>query len=65
MQMCCIATEKSLLTFASDINYISKGLAVTVEEFEGKPKIVIDLKNAKDQGADFKAALLKIARVIQ
>lgn len=42
----------------------SNGGAVGFKIMDGKPKIVVNLGNAKDQGCDFNAGFLKITMVV-
>lgn len=60
-----VAKSESILTFGSRGEYVDHGLATGVELEEGKPRMVINLTNAKAQGANFKAEFLKIARLVQ
>jgi hypothetical protein len=60
-----VAQSEGILTFSGVIHYMVRGIATGVELIDGNPKIVIHLSSAKAQGADFKADLLKIAKVIQ
>lgn len=60
-----VAKSESILTFGSKGEYVSHGLATGVEMDAGKARMVINLANAKAQGANFKAEFLKIARLVQ
>ena len=59
------AQNEGILTFSCVPYYLDRGVASGVEEIDGGLKVVIHLTAAKAQGADFKAELLKISRVIQ
>jgi hypothetical protein len=60
-----VAKSSGVLTFSGVTEYISKGVAAGVEMVDGNPKVVVDMASAKAQGANFKAELLTVARVIQ
>ena len=60
-----VAKRIGVLTYSGVKEYIANGVASGVEMVEGKAKIVIHLPKAKEQGASFRAELLKLARVIQ
>ena len=60
-----VAKSAGVLTFSGVPEYISKGIAAGVEIVDGNPKVVVDMTAAKAQGANFKAELLSVARVIQ
>ena len=59
-----VAKEIGILTFSGVEDYIPNGIAVGVENSEGKTKIIIHLPSAKAQGARFSADLLNVAKVI-
>ncbi len=54
-----------ILTLASVETYVPAGAVLGVEVISGKPRISINLPQAKLQGIDFPSALLKLARVYQ
>ncbi|MCP4219175.1 MAG: YfiR family protein, partial [bacterium] len=59
------AKSNGTLIFCNDENYVEGGgAAVSFKVVSGKPKIVINLKNAKEQGTDFPANFLKITVVV-
>ena len=59
-----VAKAKNILTFGGCGDYVSHGLAIGVEMNAGKPQVIVNLTNAKAQGADFKAEFLKLAKVV-
>lgn len=59
-----VANSKEILTFGGRRDYVAHGLAIGVEMEAGKPRVIINLANAKTQGADFKAEFLKVAKVV-
>ena len=44
---------------------VPKGIVLSFDLVSGKPKIVVHLGQAKRQDVQFKAELLKLARVIE
>jgi hypothetical protein len=60
-----VAKASGIITFSGVEGYMSRGVAVGVKDVEGKPKIVVHLPMAKEQGADLDANLLKLADIIK
>lgn len=59
------AKANKTLIFCAEENYVAAGGgAVSFKVVGGKPKIVINLANTKDQGSDFPANFLKITYVV-
>ncbi|UCH93836.1 MAG: YfiR family protein [Candidatus Aminicenantes bacterium] len=59
------AVENRCLMFCEDeTGVLNGGAAVSFKVVEGKPKIVVNLENAKKQGTDFPAGFLKITVVV-
>jgi hypothetical protein len=52
-----------VLTLAAVESYVPQGAVLGVEVLSGKPRISVNLSQAKSQGLDFPSALLKLARV--
>ena len=44
-------------------DYLQSGLAVSVRRQGGRPKLLVNLRAARLEGADFKAELLKLAEI--
>ncbi len=44
--------------------YVGEGVAVGIGVRANKPRIIINLRNARSEGADYSAYLLKLARVV-
>ena len=59
------ANSSKIITFSGDSNYLNHGIATGVEDVGGKIKFVINLASAKEQGANFKAGLLKLSKIIK
>ncbi len=57
--------EKHVLTLTGVPDYADAGISVSIDVRGDKPLIVINLPEAKAEGADFDAQLLKLAKVIQ
>lgn len=55
----------SILSVAADASDVSKGVVLGFDIVSGKPKIVIQLTQAKKQDVAFRAELLKLAKVIE
>ncbi len=59
-----LAVEKKCLTAGGDARFPEKGTALGFEIADGKPKIVVHLNRSKEEGVNFAATLLQMARVI-
>lgn len=55
--------ESGVLTVAAVESYVPRGLVLGVEVADGKPRMSINLGQAKKQKLDFPSAVLKLARV--
>lgn len=55
----------SVLSVGGDASYVSKRIVLGFELVSGKPKLVVHLDQAKQQGVSFKAEVLKLMRVIE
>ena len=60
-----ISRSRSIISMTGVPNYVEAGLAVGVSNRGGKPQILINLKAARAEGANFGSQLLKLARVIE
>ncbi len=60
-----LSRAKKITTLTGVPDYVESGLAVGVGIKGEKPQIIINLKAAKAEGADFSANLLKLCRVIK
>jgi len=58
------AAAKCLMFCEVEQGVLTGGGAVSFKVVEGKPKIVINLENAKNQGTDFPANFLKVTVVV-
>jgi hypothetical protein len=56
--------SKTLVFCETEDGVLSGGGSVSFKVVEGKPKIVVNLENAKKQGTDFPADFLKITVVV-
>jgi hypothetical protein len=54
-----------VLTVSSVAGYVDKGIVIGFDLVSSRPKIVVNLKQTRLQMVDFRADLLKIARVIE
>jgi hypothetical protein len=60
------ATRKArVTTFTGTGDYVSQGLAVGVRLEGDRPRLLINVQQAKLEGADFSAELLKLAKVVK
>ncbi|MBN2069892.1 MAG: YfiR family protein, partial [Candidatus Krumholzibacteriota bacterium] len=59
-----ISRDKKICTYTGVPAYVVAGLVVGFDDEDGKPKILINLEEAKLQGADFSSKLLRISRII-
>lgn len=53
-----------VLTVGASAHHAEKGAVVGFDLDEARPKIVLNLKSARAQTVDFKAELLKLARIV-
>lgn len=60
-----VAQDLGIFTYSSVGQYLAQNVATGVENVDGQIKIVVNLPLAKIQGAQFKAELLQVARVIK
>jgi lysine/ornithine N-monooxygenase len=60
-----IARSKQIITMASAPADVESGLAIGISTRGEKPLIVVNLAEAKAEGADFSSSLLKLAKIIQ
>jgi YfiR/HmsC-like len=54
-----------VLSVAGALGYVIKGAVLGFDLVSGRPKLVINLPMAKQHGLQFRASLLKLARVIE
>jgi YfiR/HmsC-like len=54
-----------VLTIAGSLPYVMKGVVLGFDLVSGRPKVVINLTMAKKQGLEFRADLLRLARVVE
>lgn len=54
-----------VLTIAGSLPYVSNGVVLGFDLVSGRPKLVINLTSARKQGLEFRAELLRLARVIE
>ena len=59
-----ILRQNKILAITGIAEYVVHDIPFTVDLVNDKPKIVIDLNNSKNSGADFNVSLLKLAKVI-
>jgi hypothetical protein len=59
-----VTKKEKILTYAAMPQYVQKGIAVGIDTKGGKPLIVINLKSAKQEGAEFTSQLLKLSEII-
>jgi hypothetical protein len=55
----------SVLTVAAVADYVPRGIVLGFDVVSGKPKLVVNLGQAKKQDVVFKAEVLKLMRVIE
>lgn len=57
--------EKRIISFTGDKILFRNGLSVLLGREKNKPKIIINLDNARKEGANFSSHLLRMATVIE
>lgn len=60
-----ITRTRSVLTLTGVPEYVQQGISVGIGTKAGKPQILINLKSARLEHADFNSQLLKIARIVE
>ena len=60
-----VARSSQVATFTGVANYVSQGVAVGVRRAGDRPKLMVNLHVARDQGADFSAEFLKLVQVVK
>lgn len=60
-----VCRERSILTMTGVVEYMNAGVAVGVRTKRNRPEILINLPEAKAEGAEFSSRLLKLAKIIQ
>ncbi|MFA6570340.1 MAG: YfiR family protein [Bacteroidota bacterium] len=56
--------KHKVLSFCFVPEYVESGLSVGIGSKAGKPKILINLKASREEGADFSSQLLKLSKII-
>ncbi len=59
------AKDMRLPAFTGVPDYLNEGLAVSLDLREDKPRILINLKAAREAGAEFDSRVLSLARIIE
>lgn len=59
------ARDLRLPVYTGVPEYLADGLAVSLEIQDEKPRILINLKAAKEQGANFDSRILSLARIVE
>lgn len=59
-----LASTKKIMTAGPDGDFPAKGASLGFEVADGKPKIVINRDKSTEEGVDFSANLLSIAKVL-
>jgi hypothetical protein len=60
-----VSARLKILTFTGVPEYTETGVAVGLDLKGGRPEIIINLPQAKREGADFDSQFLKVARIIR
>jgi hypothetical protein len=63
-QIARTACDMGLPAYTGVPEYLSSGLAVSLDLQDNKPRILINLKAAKEMGAEFSSQILSLARII-
>ena len=56
--------EMRLPAYTGVPEYLSAGLAVSLDLRDDKPRILVNLKASKDAGAEFRSQMLSLARIV-
>ena len=60
-----LSRQKQVMTLTGVPDYVKSGLAVGIGLKGKRPQIIINLPAAKAEGVDFRAQLLKVAKIIK
>jgi hypothetical protein len=60
-----LASGRKLLVVSGEPHHVRKGAGVVVVQRGEKPRIIVNLKSSKQQGADFDSRLLQLSDVIR
>lgn len=60
-----VTRAAQVTTFTGVPKYLTQGLAVGVRRLGDRPKLIVNLRVARLEGADFSAEFLKLAQVVQ
>lgn len=60
-----VARDQKITTSTSNLSLVEKGLSVSFEVDENKPRIVINHEASKEEGCSFSAQVLKVARIVK
>ena len=63
--MLSVTQKEKIITVTGVQEYVEKGISVGVGLRSDKPVILINLRSAKAEGADFSSQLLKLAKIIE
>ncbi len=60
-----VARDQKITTSTSNLALVEKGLSVSFEVDDNKPRIVINHEASKEEGCSFSAQVLKVARIVK
>lgn len=64
-QIASAARAAQVTTYTGVPKYVGQGLAVSVRRVGDRPKLMVDLRAARLEGADFSAEFLKLVQVVE
>ncbi len=63
-QITTMSRTRNILTLTGIPQYVQEGISVGIGTKAGKPQVLINLKSARLEHADFSSQLLKISRIV-
>lgn len=63
-QITMVSRTRNILTLTGIPEYVEEGISVGIGSKAGKPQVLINLKSARLEHADFSSKLLKISRIV-
>ncbi len=59
------SARSDVLTFATEVSYVDRGLAMGMEMDAGRPRFVVNLAVAAEAGASFESGFLNLCRIVE
>ena len=63
--LAALCIRNNILSYSTTPDYLAAGIAVSVDNYRQKPRILINIKACRQQGTEFSSRLLRFAKVIE